>query len=344
MIRRSLPVLVTLAAALEFTALAAVMAINRIEWLVIALLLHLLAARCAVRAAHVRREDLTRTERDAVNWLALLVPMFGPVLAWWVPKPTAQESEEEESAEVINAHEMFERYEEHVKPHRPDYERTLFTGNYARDLARELDAESYFEVLRHGNTNQKRNALRRLATLGEPKHFALIRGCLLEPSHEVRLYAYAELERSSRVYEDEIAELSRQLARRPKRIEALLAMARVQFRYAASGIHDDSMAAFYFKTVIAFAQRAMDAGAQGPEPIWLVARALARRGDTDEAMEAIASLPAEDQEMEESCLVRAAIHFEARDYESARVEADRIEAVGGDVPGWLHALRVEVTT
>ena len=44
------------------------------------------------------------------------------------------------------------------------------------------------------------------------------RNCLLETSHEVRLYAYAELEKSSRVYEDEIADLSRKLSRRPKRV------------------------------------------------------------------------------------------------------------------------------
>ena len=47
MIRRSLPVLVTLAASLEFASLALVMTVNRIEWLPITLLLHLLAARIA---------------------------------------------------------------------------------------------------------------------------------------------------------------------------------------------------------------------------------------------------------------------------------------------------------
>lgn len=342
MIRRSLIVLVTLASALEFSALAVVMTINRIEWLPVALLLHVLAARFAGHAAAVRRDDLTRTERDAVVWLAALVPMFGPALAWWMPMPPAQENEEDESDEVINAHEMFERYEEHVKPHSPDYERTLFTGDYAKDLARELDAESYAEVLRHGNTDQKRNALRRLATLGEPKHFALIRGCLLEPSHEVRLYAYAELEKAGRFYETEIAQLSRRLTRRPRNVEALLGMARIQFRYASSGIHDREMATFYYKSVLLFAHRARDAGAEGPAATWLAASAAARIGDTPQALAELQSLTDEEQKLAESCLVRAAIHFEARAFDLARAEADRIESSGGFVPSWLDALRTEV--
>lgn len=342
MIRRSLIILVTLAAALEFTALSVVMAINRIEWLPVALVAHVLAARLSGHAARVRRDDLTRTERDAVVWLALLVPMFGPALAWWMPMPPAQENEEDEAEDVINAHEMFERYEEHVKPHKPDYERTLFTGDYAKDLSRELDAESYSEVLRHGNTNQKRNALRRLATLGEPKHFALIRGCLLEPSHEVRLYAYAELEKASRFYETEIAQLSRRLTRRPRNVEALLGMARIQFRYASSGIHDAEMARFYYKSVLSFARRARDAGAGGPAATWLAASAAARIGDTEEAFAELGTLTAEEQEMAESCLVRAAIHFEARAFDLARLEADRIETAGGFVPSWLEAIRTGV--
>ncbi|MEM8882736.1 MAG: hypothetical protein AAGD14_01550 [Planctomycetota bacterium] len=342
MIRRSRPILIALAAGLEFSSLSVVMATNRVSWLPVALALHFAAAWLSGRIAMLRREDLTRTERDAVVWIAALVPMFGPPLAWWMPMPPPQEDEEDEPEEVINAHEMFERYEQHVKPHRPEYERTLFTGDYERDLARELDAESYVEVLRHGDTNQKRNALRRLATLGEPKHFALIRSCLLDPLHEVRLYAYAELEKASREYEDEIAELSHKLGRRPKNVEALMAMARVQFRYASTGIHDEAMATFYFKTVAKFAQRAREAGANGPEPVWLIARSYGRMGETEEALAAIAGLPEDQQAMPESCLVRARIRFEARDFEAARVEADRIEAGGGELPGWLRALRTEV--
>lgn len=342
MIRRSLPVLVTLAAALELTSLLVVMALNRAEWLPVALLVHLLAARVAGHAAAVRRKDLNPTERDSVVWIAALVPMFGPALAWWIPTAPPPPDEDGEPEEVVNAHEMFERYEEQVQPHRPDYERTLFTGDYARDLARELDAESYVEVLRHGNTTQKRNALRRLATLGEPKHFAQIRGCLLDPSHEVRLYAYAELEKASRTYETEIARLSRRLGRRPRDAEALLGMARTHFRYAASGIHDTEMAAFYYQSVIRFAGRARDAGTEGPAATWLIASAAARNGDTERALAEIASLSPEEQEMEESCLVRAAIHFEARAFDLARSEAERIEAAGGSVPGWLQALRMEV--
>ena len=64
-------------------------------------------------------------------------------------------------------------------------------------------------MLRDGTTDQKRNALRRLADLGQPVHFRLIRSCLLDPEHEVRLYAYSDLERAGRGYEEAIAKLSK---------------------------------------------------------------------------------------------------------------------------------------
>ncbi|MHC4955127.1 MAG: hypothetical protein ACYTGZ_14825 [Planctomycetota bacterium] len=318
-IHRSLPVLVTLASALECAALSLAMAMNRAVWLSVAMALHLAAAYIASRAAAVRRDDLSRTE----------------------PPP---ESERDDNAddEVINAHDMFERYEEHVTPHRPEYERTLFTGDYAADVARELDAESYVEVLRNGGTDQKRNALRRLATLGEAKHFAQIRGCLLDPSHEVRLYAYSELEKASQEFEDEIAELTKKLAKRPKNIASLMRLAEVQYRYAASGIHDEAMAAFYFKTVLRYARRAVEAGAEGPEPIWMCARAQASMGHPSVALAELAQLPEEQQGLPESCLVRAGIRFRAREFDLAREEAERVAAGGGKLPPWLAALRTEV--
>jgi len=341
---RSVPVLVTLATCLEAAALSLAMALNTPAGLPLALVVHLVAARLSAAAAGVRREDLSRTEKDAVLWIAALVPMFGPPLAWSMPVPprAPEEDEPDHSEEIVNAHDMFERYEEHVTPHRPDYERTLFTGNYAADLARELDAESYVEVLRNGGTDQKRNALRRLATLGEAKHFGQIRGCLLDPSHEVRLYAYSELEKASQVYEDEIADLSKKLAKRPKHIASLLRLAEVQYRYAASGIHDSAMAAFYFKTVLRYAKKAIDAGAQGPEAVWIAARALARMDQPADALAELATLTEEQQNLAESCLVRAGIRFRAREFDAARDEADRIESTGGELPPWLAALRTEV--
>ena len=341
-LHRSLPVLVTIASTIECTAIVFAVAMDRAIWLPVALAMHLAAAHISARAAAVRRDDLSPTERDAVLWIAALVPMFGPSLAWSMPvPPPCEEDEDNDSDEIINAHDMFERYEKHVTPHRPDYERTLFTGDYAADIARELDAESYVEVLRHGTTDQKRNALRRLATLGDPKHFDQIRGCLLDPLHEVRLYAYSELEKASEVYEEDIADLSKKLAKRPKHKKSLLRLADVQYRYAASGIHDAAMAAFYFKTVVRYAQRAIDAGVEGPEPVWLIARALAALGQPADALAEIAKLSVEEQELPQSCLVRASIRFHDREFDSAREEAERVVAAGGTLPGWLAALLTE---
>ena len=81
-IHRSLVVLVTLASALECAAIIFAVAMDRVEWLPLALFMHLLAAYLSSRAASVRRDDLSDTERDAVLWVAALVPMFGPSLAW----------------------------------------------------------------------------------------------------------------------------------------------------------------------------------------------------------------------------------------------------------------------
>jgi hypothetical protein len=296
--------------------------------------LHVAATLLSVWAARRRRPDLSRVEEDLVWVTALLVPLFGPALAWAMPRPVADEEEE-------TAHEMFLRYSDHVKPAPPDYERTVFTGDYEKDLARELDAESYHEVLRHGSTDQKRNALLRLAQLGEHKHFRLIRQCLLDPEHEVRLYAYSELERASRFFEEAIAKRARELKRAPDDAEALLELARSYFAYAASGIHDESMGAFYFRSAERYAAEARRQGLAEPEPIWIQARALARLDEFEQAKATLQELTPAQQNLPESCVARAELAYRRRDFVAARAEASRMRDANAELPPWLAALETK---
>ncbi|MHC4974228.1 MAG: tetratricopeptide repeat protein [Planctomycetota bacterium] len=296
--------------------------------------LHVAAALLSVWAARRRRPDLSRVEADLVWLTSLFVPLFGPALAWAMPRPPAAEEEE-------SAHEVFERYSDHVKPALPDYERTVFTGDYAKDIARELDAESYHEVLRHGSTDQKRNALLRLAQLGEHKHFRLIRQCLLDPEHEVRLYAYSELERASRLFEEAIAKRTRELKQAPDDATALLELAGSYFAYAASGIHDESMGAFYFRSAERYAAEARRQGLTDPEPIWIQARALGRLDEFEQAKATLQELTPAQQNLPESCVARAELAYRRRDFVAARAEASRMRDANAELPPWLAALETK---
>ena len=317
----------TLGAGIELAAAFCGLGYNSIGMLAVAGVLHVAASLLAVKAARLRRPDLAIVERDLVFLATLFVPIFGAALAWTLPHAEAPD-------EVEDAHQMFLRYAEHVKPAALDYERTLFTGDYERDLARELDAESHLEVLRHGSIDQKRNALRKLADLGEPRHFGLIRRCLLDTEHEVRLYAYTELERCGRIFEDEIAKRSRELRRDESDSETLLSLAQAYFDYAASGVHDEEMAAFYFRSAERFARRVAD----GPEAAWLRAGALARLKEYDEAEAVLNTLGEREAALARSCLERADVAFRRRDFATAREEADRIKQIGDELPDWLAAL------
>jgi tetratricopeptide (TPR) repeat protein len=295
------------------------------------LLIHALSAILARAAARRRRPDLTEVESDLVLLAGLAIPIFGPLAAWAMPPPPRAKVE-------ANAHEVFATYADHVKPVVPDYERTLFTGNYAKDMARELDVESYHEVLVHGTTDQKRSALHRLAELGEPKHFRLIRQCLLDTEHEVRLYAYSELERASRTYEEEIAQRARELKEQDGRGEPLLAIARAYFDYASTGIHDEQMGAWYYRSAEQYARQARNLLGEDPEPVWIQARAFGRLGDYDRAKALLHELTEAQQAMPESCLARAELAYARRDFLAARTEAGRLREAGGEPPPWLSAL------
>ena len=324
---RAFVIVGVLGAGIELAAAVLGLGFSSVGMLAVAGMLHIVASLLALKAAHMRRPDLAIVERDLVFLASLFVPIFGPALAWTIPHAEAPDK-------VEDAHQVFLRYAEHVEPAAPEYERTLFTGDYERDLARELDAESHLEVLRHGSTDQKRNALRKLADLGEPKHFGLIRRCLLDTEHEVRLYAYTELERCGRIFENEIAKRSRELKRDENDGETLLALAQAYFEYAASGVHDEEMAAFYFRSAERFARQS----ASAPDAAWLRAGALARLKEYEEAEAVLDTLGEQEATLARSCLARADVAYRRRDFATAREEAERMRQTGELLPDWLAAL------
>lgn len=325
---------VAFAAATEIGAVMIVMRLQTGRWLAVAAGLHVVAVIACRVAARRRRPDLSGVESDLVLTTAISVPLFGPLFAWSMPQPATAEAAE-------NAHAVFENYSEHIKPAIPDYERTLFTGDYNKDVARELDVQSYHEVLHHGTIDQKRSAMRRLAELGETKHLRLVRQCLLDPEHEVRLYAYSELDRASRGYEEQIAQRAREIAQSPDSEEALLAIARTYFEYAASGIHDEHMAAWYFRSAERYADKARRRGGDDPEPIWIQARSLGRLNEYEKAKAVLAELTEAQLNEPGSCITRAELAYRRRDFLSARAEAARLRECDEELSPWLAALEGE---
>jgi hypothetical protein len=299
--------------------------------------LHIVGAQLAVRAAMIRRPTpLTEVERDAVLCLATLAPVVGPALAWRIPRRDVAKT-------VENAHEVVERYMTHVKPAVPEHERTLFTGDHDRDLARKLDMESFIEVLNHGETDQKRSALFRLAELGEPHHLALVRRCLEDDDQEVRLYAYGELERLTREHETAIAEARRDEAQAPSCAEAKKALSKAHSGLAGSGVLDRPTSGFHYRAAAMYARQAQELDGDDVEAVLLEAVAQARLGDLDAARACLEGLAEEHRERTDVALAIAEVAFCMRDFGTARAAAGHLILFEEELPGWLAALCVAET-
>lgn len=320
--------LVAASALCESAAVILPFARARAGWLLLALALHLAAAGFGRAAARRRFRDLSQVENDILWVCALGIPLFGAPFAFTIPirRPRAKES----------APTMFDRYEEHVRPHIPEHERSLFTGDYEKDLARELDCESYFEVLRHGQTDQKRNALRRLADLGAPRHLEMVRRCLVDPDHEVRLYAYSELERLARTHEERIARL--RAAAEGGDAQAIRSLAEAHFLYGESGIQDREMAAYHFRLAARHAGSARAAGDADPAAFLVEILARIRLEEYEAARELLARMPAEVRAATPGRSAAAELCYRQRDFKGARAEAEALATTGANLPGWMAAL------
>lgn len=258
--------------------------------------------------------------RDGVLCCALFVPVLGPPLAPWLfaaPDRT-----------VANAHAAFETFEAEV------LRAEEFAGRHLTERAAPL---SIHEVLRHGSTDHRRNALRKLAERGEPRHLALLRRCLSHEDVELRLGAFSEINRLLRSWESRLAD-ARRRANAENVATSHLTVARIHREYAASGLLDGPMTEFH----LARAEAACaDAGRHEPSSVGIaVERVLVavERGDLDGARRALRPVPAGERRQPELCLARARAAFAERRFGHVVDEARRLRQCGYPVPSWMQAL------
>jgi uncharacterized protein HemY len=117
-----------------------------------------------------------------------------------------------------------------------------------------------------------------------------------------------------------------------------MAAAWAYFGYARSGIHDEEMAAFYYRSAENYAAQAAQAGSDAVRTASLRARALAKLGEFDQAREVLGALSESDQASPEACVARADLAYRQRDFSAVREEVRRIGQAGGEAPEWLRVM------
>lgn len=332
-----------------------------IEGALAAVCLHALAVWVAVvGATRARGGQLRVAERDCVVIAATFLPAVGPLLAWTLPHRNAEDQTED-------AHAAFERYLAHTKAEAPRWERTLFTGDVERDLARELDAQSFEEVFRYGPADQKRNAVRRLAELGTPEHLRQIRECLVDPDQEVRLFAHNELDKTLQRHQRALQLAQRSLDaaeksaagatdtspteptpagggpdRASRLARAKLDLCRAHLAIGACGALDRQASAFHFRVA------ARSAALVGTAlPVSLRARIVETRaylamGDLESAQASLEGLGTEiacaPEDEADRRLTQAEVAYSLRQFDRVRSTAAALRASGEELPPWMEAL------
>ncbi len=302
-----------------------------------AALLCTIATRLLLRAASEEpspdEQGRQRVEGDVAALTALFVPLFGPCLAWLFPRRTA--------SSVLDAHAWFEQHE-HV--HGKGKLLAVAPSDAEAD-ALPHDVMSFSEVLRRGSIDHKRNALRNLAKRGTPRHLTMLRDTLYSDNVELRLCAYGEIQALSRVHENGLAALQRELdalpagaAHEAERHRLLTGAAAAHQAYAATGLLDPEMRRYHLQRGVRYAQEAWLADPQKWRIATVYARTLSDLGDHEHSLRAFSHLSQDDQLRPEVCLAQAEVAFRSRDFAAAKAAGDRLCQQRLALPDWLQAL------
>ena len=331
--RKALCIVLGIAAACV-EVLAVCLAIWCENWLIVfaAVTSHGFAGTLAVLAARVRG-PMPSAEFDALVAVAFFIPIFGPGLAWTIPLG-ARRTGVAEADEMLAA--VDERLDQAFVP-------SIFKGDFEVDLSRQVNTVSYQQVLAEGDLEQRRDVIRKLARLGEPKHFEMLKTFLVDPETEIRLCAYLELDRIRQGYEKEIAEKREAVdeAREDNDASMLVKLgelAEVQRAYGASGVLDGTMATFRLSQSVEACDEVLSHDPANPRALIVRSRACAELGRLDDAEEGLNALPIEIARHPAIELFHARICYLRRDFDAARECADRLVDAEIEIPAWLEVI------
>ncbi|MFQ5506882.1 MAG: tetratricopeptide repeat protein [Planctomycetota bacterium] len=304
------------------------------------LLLHLGACTFCILAARSRGK-LSPVEKDVVLISAVFIPVFGPALAWTIPVG-------DDRRLPSGSTEMLHKVEQDLQSTEQPYVPKLYSGDFEQDLSREINAMSYYEVLKNGDMDQKRNALRKLARMGEHKHLVMIKKFYHDPEPELRLCAYLEIDRLRIRHESKISELKKQLREcrvgRPihegRKLEddCLAELADAVREYGSCGILDENMADFQLRQALDIAAEALRKSPKNWRAALVKALIHKDLNELDDAEKSLADLPEESRQHPAIRMMRAKLCFSRRDFEGARREALALRDSGQEVPEWLAVL------
>ncbi len=293
----------------------------------VGLILHCAGAGACAAAARLRA-GRGGVDFDAAWVTAALVPMLGPMLAWLIAPA--------DDGTRINAHADFEAAQDARQEERKA--RSL-SGDLDYDLSRELNAVTYREVLHRGTLDQKRNLLRSLGRRGERRHVEMMRRCLRDDDHEIRLCAHAELDRLAQGFEARIAALLPVIAEDTGEAdsESRLELASIQLEFARSGVLDSEMARYWAHEAIKAADPLRYDQSSQVRATRIVGAAHAALGEHDAARRILAPLTEADTSAD-LLLTLAETAFAQRDLQTVRQHGLALEAAGHEVPDWITAI------
>jgi hypothetical protein len=285
-----------------------------------AIALHGTAALLSRWAARLR--GALPCECDLVWLLALAAPVCGPALAWLLPPGRRTGS-------VRNAHAA------------STAGRAGATAARRPRLERELQVVSHVEVLQQGTLEEKRNLLRQLARVGQPRHLRLLRQFLHDPEPELRLCAYAELARLAEAHEARIGELRIQTdsltaATRTELAAARAGLAEANRALGTSGVLDAAMARYWLEQARQLAENALRLDGDCRAAQRVLALVLAELGDSERAWQLVADWP--DDVGSGDDVARAELAFRRRDRRTCVAVARRLRTRGDALPPWLDAV------
>ncbi len=187
-----------------------------------------------------------------------------------------------------------------------------------------LDLESFVDILNGTDLNMKRSVIEKLADDDKKDNIILLQKALKDQDPEIRFYASASLKKIEENFQKYLMAIQKELQLKPKAKEQHLLLAKEYFRFARSGMLDQTSTSFYYEQSQKAVEQVLSIDPDNEDGLLTAGKIYLQLEQYDTALKYLNNAYDKNPSNWQTLIWRCEVYFRLNEYEAIQNDCARI--------------------
>lgn len=191
-------------------------------------------------------------------------------------------------------------------------------------LLANLDLESFVDILNGTDLDLKRSVIEKLSDDDKKDNIQLLQKALQDPDPEIRFYASTSLKKIEENFHKYLLAIQKELQFKPDSLDQNLLLGKEYFRFARSGLLDQTSTRFYHEQALETLEKALALEPNNIQALIETGKAYLQLELYDRSLDCLERAYSIDQDNWQILIWRCEVYFQLKQYDKIQSDCERL--------------------